>query len=398
MTLTPQLGRWEGLVAGRARGESDEGIAFVLGLLGVPGLISFAGGFPDPATFPRERVSALFEEFAVSGESSAFQYAPTRGLAGPLDALAGRLERLQGRRPAPDELLITSGAIEALELVAKSFVDPGDVVVVEGPTYLGAIQAFRSYEAQLVAVPLDEHGLDLDDLERRLAGGLRPKLLYTIPDHQNPAGVSLTDDRRARLVELARTYGFLVVEDVAYRELGFSDQSPPSLWSLAPDVVVQAGTTSKTLFPGVRLGWAVGPAEISARLVSAKQNTDQCAGALGQRLFEESLRRGWLDEQVVRSRALYRAKCERLLAALERWLPSGAVWTRPQGGFFTWVTLPGDVDSVQIARRAVERGVGIVPGSLFFPDGRGADAMRLSFSMVGIDEIDEGIERLAALL
>ena len=398
MTLTPELGRWEALVASRSRGEADDGIAFVLGLLGVPGLISFAGGFPDPATFPRERVSALFQEFAASGEASAFQYAPTRGLAGPLDALAGRLERLQGRRPAADELLITSGAIEALELVAKSFIDPGDVVVVEGPTYLGAIQAFRSYEATLVAVPLDEHGLDLDDLERRLASGLRPKLLYTIPDHQNPAGVSLAADRRALLVELASRYGFLIVEDVAYRELGFGDEPLPSLWSLAPDVVVQTGTTSKTLFPGVRLGWAVGPAEISARLVSAKQNTDQCAGALGQRLFEESVRRGWLDEQVVRSRALYRAKCERLLAALERSLPAGADWTRPQGGFFTWLTLPGDVDSVQIAQRAVERGVGIVPGTLFFPDGRGANTMRLSFSMVEIDEIDEGIERLAALL
>jgi 2-aminoadipate transaminase len=398
LTLTPELGRWEALVAGRARDGTDDGIAFVLGLLGVQGLISFAGGFPDPATFPRERVSALFQEFATSGEASAFQYAPTRGLAGPLDALAGRLEQLQGRRPAADELLITSGAIEALELVAKSFIDPGDVVVVEGPTYLGAIQAFRSYEATIVAVSLDEHGLDLDDLERRLAGGLRPKLLYTIPDHQNPAGVSLTADRRALLVELASRYGFLVVEDVAYRELGFGDQPLPSLWSLAPDVVVQTGTTSKTLFPGVRLGWAVGPAEISSRLVSAKQNTDQCAGALGQRLFEESVRRGWLDEQLVRSRALYQAKCERLLAALERSLPAGAVWTRPQGGFFTWLTLPGNADSVQIAQRAVDRGVGIVPGTLFYPDGRGADTMRLSFSMVEIDEIDEGIERLAALL
>jgi 2-aminoadipate transaminase len=398
LTLTPELGRWEALVAGRARDGTDDGIAFVLGLLGVQGLISFAGGFPDPATFPRERVSALFQEFATSGEASAFQYAPTRGLAGPLDALAGRLEQLQGRRPAADELLITSGAIEALELVAKSFIDPGDVVVVEGPTYLGAIQAFRSYEATIVAVSLDEHGLDLDDLERRLAGGLRPKLLYTIPDHQNPAGVSLTADRRALLVELASRYGFLVVEDVAYRELGFGDQPLPSLWSLAPGVVVQTGTTSKTLFPGVRLGWAVGPAEISSRLVSAKQNTDQCAGALGQRLFEESVRRGWLDEQIVRSRALYQAKCERLLAALERSLPAGAVWTRPQGGFFTWLTLPGNADSVQIAQRAVDRGVGIVPGTLFYPDGRGADTMRLSFSMVEIDEIDEGIERLAVLL
>ena len=398
MTTTPELGRWDGLLAARTRGEVGDGIAFVLAFLGVPDLISFAGGFPDPETFPRERVSTLFQELAASGEATAFQYAPTRGLAGLLDALAGRLETLQGRRPADDELLITSGAIEALELVAKSFLDPGDVVVVEGPTYLGSIQAFRGFEATLVVVEMDEHGLDVEDLERRLAGGLRPKLVYSIPDHQNPAGVSLDAERRTVLVELAQHYGFLIVEDVAYRELPFSDGSLPSLWSLAPDVVVQTGTTSKTFFPGVRLGWAVGPADISARLVSAKQNTDQCAGALGQRLFEESLRRGWIDEQLVLSRALYRRKCARMLGALERWMPDGAHWTQPQGGFFSWLTLPDGADSVDVARLAAERGVGIVPGTLFFPDGRGADTVRLSFSMVAEPQIDDGIERLAALL
>ncbi len=228
--------------------------------------------------------------------------------------------------------------------------------------------------------------------------GLRPKLVYSIPDHQNPAGVSLSAERRRPLVELARHYGFLIVEDVAYRELGFSEETLPSLWSLAPDVVVQAGTTSKTFCPGVRLGWAVGPADIAARLVSAKQNTDQCAGALGQRLFEESARRGWIDEQLVLSRSLYQRKGERMLAALERWMPEGAHWTRPQGGFFSWLTLPDAADSAELARRAVERGVGIVPGVPFFPDGRGADTVRLSFSLVDEALIDEGIERLGSLL
>ncbi len=398
VTVTPETGRWDALVAARTRGEVGEGIASVLAMLGLPDLISFAGGFPDPATFPRERVSALLQEFAAADEALAFQYAPTRGLAGPLDALATRLETLQGRRPADDELLITSGAIEALELVGKSFLDRGDVVVVEGPTYLGAIQAFRSFEAELVAVPMDEHGLEVDELERRLAAGLRPKLVYSIPDHQNPAGVSLSTERRAPLVELARQYGFLIVEDVAYRELSFSGETLPSLWSLAPDVVLQAGTTSKTLFPGVRLGWAVGPAEVCALLVSAKQTTDQCAGALGQRLFEETARRGWMDEQLVLSRALYRRKSERLLAALERSMPDGAHWTQPQGGFFSWLTLPPGGDSAELARRAVERGVGIVPGTLFFSDGRGADTVRLSFSLVDEALIDDGIERLASLV
>jgi 2-aminoadipate transaminase len=398
VAATTEAGSWERLFAARTRGEVGEGIAAVLAFLGRPDVISFAGGFPDPRTFPRERASELLAEFAAAGEASAFQYAPTRGLAGPLDALAGRIETLQGRRPADDELVITSGAIEALELICKSFLERGDVVAVEGPTYLGAIMAFRSFEAEVVAVPMDEHGLEIDELERQLAGGLRPKLLYSIPDHQNPAGVSLSAERRARLVELARRHGFLIVEDVAYRELSFGGGAETSLWSLAPDVVVQTGTTSKTFFPGVRLGWAAGPAEVSAQLVAAKQNTDQCAGALGQRLFEEYVRRGWIDEQLAASRELYRAKCEVTLAALERSMPDGARWTRPDGGFFTWLTLPGGADATELARQAGEHGVGIVPGSLFFPDGRGDDNVRLSFSLVDEASIDEGIARLAALL
>jgi 2-aminoadipate transaminase len=397
MALAFDSARWEALAAARTRGEVGDGIASVLATLGRSDVISFAGGFPDPETFPRERVAALLQEFAATGESAAFQYAPTRGLAGALGTLADRLERQQGTRPADDELLITSGGIEALELIGKSFLDPGDVVVVEAPTYLGAIQSFRSFEAELVPVSVDENGLDVAALEQRLAGGLRPKLLYTIPDHQNPAGISLAADRRPTLVELARFYGFLVVEDVAYRELSFDGDSLASLWSLGTDIVVQVGTTSKTLFPGVRLGWAAGPAGVVDRLVEAKQVTDQCAGALGQRLFEEADRRGWIDEQVARSRALYRRKCERMLAALQRAMPDSARWTTPRGGFFSWLTLPG-VDAVELAERAAERGVAVVPGMLFFPDRRGAETVRLSFSLVDEERIDDGIERLGSLL
>jgi 2-aminoadipate transaminase len=398
MAVARETRQWDRLFAARTRADVGEGIAQVLSYLGRPDLISFAGGFPDPLTFPRRRVATLLEEFAATGESTAFQYAPTRGLAGPLDALASRLELREGRLPDDDELLITSGAIEALELVGKSFLDRGDLVVVEGPTYLGAIMAFRGFEAELLAVPMDDEGLRVDELERHLAAGLRPKLLYLIPDHQNPAGVSLAHERRDLVVELARRHGFLIVEDVAYRELGFEDEAAPSLWSLAPDVVVQAGTTSKTFFPGVRLGWAVGPADVSARLVSAKQNTDQCAGALGQRLFEEYVRRGWMDEQLAESRALYRRKCDRMLTALDRYMPPGPHWTRPTGGFFSWLTLSTGGDAGDLALRAVDRGVAIVPGSLFFPDGRGDDQVRLSFSLVDEAQIDDGIELLAGLM
>ncbi|MDQ3823671.1 MAG: PLP-dependent aminotransferase family protein [Actinomycetota bacterium] len=397
MAVTPETGRWEELFATRTRGDVGAGIAEILALLAVPDLISFAGGFPDPRTFPRERAASLLAEFAAAGESRAFQYAPTRGLPGTVDALATRLEATQGRRPAEGELTITSGAIEALELVGKTFLDAGDVVIVEAPTYLGAIMAFRGFRADVRTVAMDDDGLAVDELESRLADGLRPKLLYTIPDHQNPAGVSMSGERRERLGELAQRYGFLIVEDVAYRELGFDDDAPPSLWSLAPDTVVQAGTTSKTFFPGVRLGWAAAPPQVSAQLVNANQNTDQCAGALGQRLFEEYVRRGWIEEQLAESRALYRRKCERMLAALERHMPREVRWTTPRGGFFTWLTLPGG-DATELARRAVEQGVGIVPGVPFFPDGRGTDNVRLSFSMVDEAQIDDGVERLAALV
>jgi 2-aminoadipate transaminase len=397
MAVTPAPRAWQELFAARTRGGVGEGIAEILGLLAVPGLISFAGGFPDPRTFPRERASQLLAEFAETGEASAFQYAPTRGLAGPLDAVAGRIESAQGRRPADDELMITSGSIEALELTGKTFLDPGDTVVVEGPTYLGALMAFRGFAAEIAVVPLDDDGLQVDELERQLAGGLEPKLLYTIPDHQNPAGVSMSTERREALVALARRYGFVIFEDVAYRELDLGEKSLPSLWSLAPDVVVQAGTTSKTFFPGVRLGWAASPAAISSQLVSAKQNTDQCAGALGQRFFEEYVRRGYLDEQLDASNALYRMKRDCMLAALEQSMPDHVRWTSPRGGFFTWLTLPGG-DASSLAAAAVTAGVGIVPGSLFYPDGRGKDNVRLSFSLVDESQIAAGIATLATLV
>src|SRR5215210_5000922 len=397
MAVTREAQSWNDLFAARTRTGVGAGLADILALAGDTTLIPFAGGFPDAQTFPGAAAATLLAELVAVGDTSVLQYAPTQGLPGPREVVADRLDAHQRRRPADDEVMVTSGTIEALELIGKSFLDAGDVVVVEGPTYLGAIMAFRSFEADVVAVPMDGEGLQVDELEGRLAAGLRPKLLYTIPDYQNPAGLTLAADRRAQLVELARRYGFLIVEDVAYRELGFGREPPPSVWSLAPDVIVQAGTTSKTFCPGVRLGWAVGPVEISARLVDAKQLTDQCAGALGQRLFEESARRGWIDEQLTRSRALYRRKGERLLAALERSLPESARWTTPEGGFFSWLTLPR-VDAVELARRAVEQGVAVIPGTLFFPDGRGGDTVRLSFSLVDEERIDEGIERLGSLL
>jgi 2-aminoadipate transaminase len=396
VAVEEEVRSWEAFFAARTRAGAGEGLIAILALAGADDVISFAGGLPDPATFPGRIVAEILSELVEEGDTSPFQYSPTPGLAGPRDFVAGRLERLEGRRPADDELLLTSGTIEALELVGKAFVDKGDTVVVEAPTYLGGIMAFQSFEADVVGIPLDELGLRVDELERALQRGLRPKLVYTIPDHQNPAGVSLSSERREALVELADRFGFLLVEDVAYRELSFEEKRPPSLWTLAPESVVQAGTFSKTFFPGVRLGWATGPAEILGKLVWAKQNTDQCSGALGQRLLEEYGRRGHLDEQVKHSRALYRSRCEALLAALETHLAGRASWTRPRGGFFTWLDI--GVDAVDLAQRALAAGVGVVPGPPFFPDGSGGSHVRLAFSSAAEDEMEEGVRRLATLL
>jgi 2-aminoadipate transaminase len=389
--MSAELDRWSRLFAQRTRADVGDGIASILALANAEDVISFAGGFPDPATFPGAVLGELFE--GLLADPTAFQYGPTAGLPGLRERVAARLERLQGRRPGAGELMITSGSIEGLELVGKAFLDPGDLVAVEAPTYLGAIMAFRSFEARVKAFPMDAGGLTVDALD-----GERPVLLYTIPDHHNPAGVSLAGDRRLALVELARRHGFVIVEDVAYRELGFDDGSLPSLWSLAPDVVVQLGTFSKTFTPGVRLGWAAGPSQVVSQLIAAKQNTDQCAGALGQRLLEEYDRRGQLDAQIARARALYARRCRLTMDALARHLGGRADWTRPRGGFFTWVTFARGTDTALLGRRAAEAKVAFAPGALFYPDGRGAAEARLSFSKVRDEDIDQGIARLAALL
>jgi 2-aminoadipate transaminase len=285
-----------------------------------------------------------------------------------------------------------------MELLAKSYVDPGDVVVVEAPTYLGGIMAFRGYEADVRGVPVDGDGMRVDVLRGLLAGGLRPKILYTIPDYQNPTGLLMNAERRQELVRLARRYGFLILEDVAYRDLGFSSAPPASLWSLAPDVVLQAGTFSKIFFPGVRLGWAAGPDEIISRLVVAKQNSDQCSGALGQRMLEEYGRAGHLDRQIVSSRALYARRAALMADALSAHMPDGTTWTEPRGGFYVWVTAPDGVDTVALTAAARARKVAYVPGRPFYAGDAGTAQIRLAYSRVADHLIDEGVRRIGEVL
>jgi 2-aminoadipate transaminase len=398
MPAAPAGRDWTASFARRARALGGGEITAILALAGASDVITFSGGFPDPETFPAGVLAQISARLVAGDPAVALQYSATEGLASLRGYLSGRLERLEGRRPGPGELMVTSGGIDCMELLAKSLIDPADPVVVEAPSYLGAIMAFRGYEADVRAVPMDAGGMRVDALEDLLRGGLRPKLVYTIPDHQNPTGLSLAADRRPALAALARRYGFLILEDVAYRELGFDGIRPPSLWALAPDVVVQAGTFSKIFFPGVRLGWAAGPPAIIGQLAVAKQNSDQCAGALGQRMLEEYGRAGHMDRQIVSSRALYARRAALITGALAAHMPEGTAWTRPQGGFYVWVTAPDGVDTVALSAAARARKVAYVPGQPFYPGGAGAAQIRLAYSRVADHLIDEGVRRIGEVL
>jgi 2-aminoadipate transaminase len=385
---------WSSRLARRTQSLGGGEITAILALAGATDVITFSGGFPDPATWPADVLAPIAARLITEDAGVALQYAATEGVASVRDYVSGRLARSEGQAPGPGELMITSGGIDCMELVAKSYLDPGDVVVVESPTYLGGIMAFRGYEADVRGVPMDDDGLRVDVLADQLKDGLRPKILYTIPDYQNPSGLSLSAERRTALVALARQYGFLILEDVAYRELGFGQPPPPSLWSMAPEVVLQAGTFSKIFSPGFRMGWAAGPAEIITRLGVAKQNSDQCAGALGQRLMEEYGRSGEMDRQILRSRELYARRAGLTTRALAAHMPEGTTWTTPRGGFYVWVTAPDGVDTVALSAAASERKVAYVPGRPFYPDGSGTSQVRLCYSRAPDDLIDEGIRRI----
>ncbi|HEY2286550.1 MAG TPA: PLP-dependent aminotransferase family protein [Streptosporangiaceae bacterium] len=398
MTAEPLVERdWDAALARRTQTLGGGEITAILALAGATDIITFSGGFPDPATFNSGALAQIAADLISREPGVALQYSATEGLAGTRDYVTGRLAALEGRAPAAGELLITSGGIDCMELLAKSYLDPGDVVVAEEPTYLGAIMAFRGYEADVRGVPVDAEGLRTDILADLLAGGLRPKILYTIPDYQNPTGLSMSGPRRQELVDLARRYGFLICEDVAYRELGYGPSADPSLWSLAPDVVLQAGTFSKIFSPGFRMGWAAGPAQVVSRLTTAKQNSDQCAGALGQRMFEEYGRAGHLDRQITGARQLYARRAELTVAALAAHLPEGSSWTTPTGGFYVWLTLPDGVDTVAMAAAARDLKVAYVPARPFYIGDGGTSQLRLSYSRVADDLIDEGIGRIAAV-
>jgi 2-aminoadipate transaminase len=363
-----------------------------------PGVLSMTGGFPNPATFPTGELDEITVRLVREDAAVALQYTPCAGLPSVREYLIDRQEQLQGRRPEQAELIVTSGGMECIAMMCQALIDPGDTIAVEAPTYLGAMMAFGAAEAEVVAIPMDDDGLRVEALADRLDAGLRPKFLYTIPEYQNPTGRTLSLHRRRELVEVCRRHGVLIFEDIAYRELSFEGTSLPTLWSLAPDLVLQAGTFSKSFFPGVRLGWATGPPDVVTELAAVKQNTDQCAGGLGQRLVEEYGRAGGFERHLPAARALYASHWAALSAALDRHMPAGVGWTEPTGGFLTWLTLPGALDTLALRPEAAAAGVAYVPGPPFHVGDEGHNTMRLSFSHLTETELETAVERLAGVV
>jgi 2-aminoadipate transaminase len=388
---------WESMLSERAQAGADPELAIILAGP-PPGTLGMTGGFPNPLTFPTDELAEIAARLVRDEPGLALQYAPTEGIRSVREYLLDRVEETQGARPAWDELTVTSGGMECIDLLSKTLLDPGDDVAVEAPTYLGATMAFHGFRARVTGIPMDADGIDPAAFEERLAGGYRPKFLYVIPEFQNPTGRTLTAERRRALVDVCRRYGVLIFEDVAYRDLAFDGSTLPSLWSLGPDVVVQAGTFSKSLCPGVRLGWACGPAGLVAKLAVAKTNGDQCAGALSQRIMEEYGRAGLFTSRLPGARALYASHWAALSAALEEHMPEGCTWSKPAGGMFTWVQLPEDVDTIALRPAATEGGVAYVPGRPFYVDDLGANEMRLSFSALNEEQLAEAARRLAAVV
>ncbi|MBI2248127.1 MAG: PLP-dependent aminotransferase family protein [Armatimonadetes bacterium] len=366
------------------------------------GIISFAGGLPDPATFPVEELKQITVDVLTQQPQLALQYGPTEGDVNLKDQLITWMAK-DGIQVTRDQILITVGSQQGLDLAGRVFLDPGDAVIVELPSYMAGLQVFRSYRAQMIGVPQDAEGMRTDLLEQTLARlrreGRRPKFIYVVPDFQNPSGVTMTEARRRMLLELARAYGTLVVEDSPYRELRFEGTSPPPLASLDREGrVVFVSTFSKTLAPGLRVAWMAASEELIRRFVTAKQGVDLCCPAFTQAIAAEFCARGHIYRHLPQITVLYRKKRDIMLRALEREMPPGVTWTKPEGGLFLWVTLLDGMDTEHLLRAAVEdEGVAYVVGSGFHADGGGKNAMRLNFSFPSEEHIEEGIRRLARL-
>jgi 2-aminoadipate transaminase len=395
---------WAQRYAQRALELRSSAIRDLLKLTQDPEIISFAGGLPAAETFPLPEVAAAAQRAILEHGQKALQYGATEGY-GPLREMLVRHMGRYGIRVRVENVLVTTGSQQALDLVSRLFINPGDRVVTEEPTYLGALQAFSACQATYLPIRLDHDGLKVDLLEEALRAG--PKLLYVLPNFQNPTGVTLSLERRRRLIELAAHYGVPIVEDDPYGQLRYQGTHLPPLVVLDAEYhgcahgesslrggVLYLGTLSKTLAPGLRIGWVVAPQEVIQRLVTLKQGTDLHTSSLTQVVAYETAKGGFLDRHVRDIRNVYRARRDAMLGALEAHFPTGVQWTRPQGGLFLWVTLPAGLDSATLLQEALAAKVAFVPGAAFFPQGGGETTLRLNFSFCPPSAIVEGVRRL----
>jgi 2-aminoadipate transaminase len=369
-----------------------------------PDVISFAPGYPSPSTFAWQDYREIAADVLSSADPGALQYGPTRGFGPLLDAILGIVGQ-RGIRATREDLLVTTGSQQGLDIVARVFLDPGDVVLVELPSYTGAIAAFRNAQARLAGVRQEADGIDLEHLDvvlaRERADGRRVKFLYLVPNFQNPTGLLISLGKRQRLLEWAARNDVLIVEDDPYCDLYFEDSTRPAdTRPIKADdergLVVYLSSFSKTLAPAFRTSWMVAPASLASRFETAKQSIDLCTSGLDQRIAYEACRRGVLDRQVPRLRQYYSRSCQVMEEALHQQFADRLRWARPRGGFFLWASLPEGADTAVLLRRALDLGVIYVAGGAFFVDGTGSHTMRLSFSYVTEAEIVEGVARLAA--
>ncbi len=362
-----------------------------------PDILSFAGGLPAPELFPVEAIAQAHAEVFAKEGPAAMQYSTTEGY-GPLREWICAYNAERGLHTGIDQVLITAGSQQGIDLVAKVMLDPGDVVVVENPSYLAALQNFDGYQARIEYVGSDDQGMRVDELEA-LATRCKPKLIYIVPNFHNPKGTTLSLERRHALVRFAQRHRVLILEDNPYGELRFRGEALPSLASLDDmGVVVQLGTFSKTLAPGLRIGWAVGSRELTRSLTIVKQSTDLHTATLAQRATAKLL--SWFDynTHLTRLRATYGQRCQAMLDSLEAHMPEGTRWTHPDGGMFLWVELPRGMRGEDILPRAIEQKVAFVPGSPFFAANPKAECIRLNYSNRPPELIDEGMRRLASVL
>ena len=404
---------WSHRFSQRAKGATSSMVRELLKLTEQPDIISFGGGLPAPEVFPVKEFQAACQRVLEEKGPASLQYGPTEGYL-PLREMIARHASRYGIKARPENVLITSGSQQALDLIGKLLINPGDRILVEAPTYLGAIQAFGMYHADYVSVPMDDDGLQTDELEAALRAG--PKFMYVLPNFHNPAGVTLALERRRALVALADKYGVPIVEDDPYGQLRYEGKHLPSLLVLDREThgtrgdngfslgnVIYLSTFSKTLAPGLRLGWVVAPADVIAKLVQLKQGTDLHTSSFNQIVAYEVARGGFLDRHIRHIRQVYRERRDVMLAALKQHLPPEVTWTHPHGGLFLWARLPHGLNAVKVLEAAIQQKVAFVPGSAFFAPGtaepaEAASYLRLNFSNADPDSLREGIRRLGAVV